>query len=202
MAFNFFRMKPKIPPELAARVPPGQAVTDKWPVLHYGSVPRISKAQWNLRVFGLIDQEPLTIDWDGLMALPQTQTTEDIHCVTRWSRLGMSFEGVLFHDVMNLVRVKPEATHVLVHAENAFTANLDLDDLLRPNVMFAHKADGKDLEAEHGGPVRLVVPHLYFWKSAKWVRGIEFMDRDRAGFWESYGYHMRGDPWQEERYSQ
>lgn len=201
MAFTFFRIKPKVPAELEGRVPPGQAVTDKWPVLHYGSVPKVSKEQWNLRIFGLLDQEPLTLDWEGLLALPQTQMSEDIHCVTRWSRLGVSFEGVLFSEVMKLVKVKPKASHVMIHAEKAFTTNLSLPDLLQPNVMFAHKADGDDLQAEHGGPVRLVVPHLYFWKSAKWVRGIEFMDRDRAGFWESYGYHLRGDPWLEERYS-
>lgn len=201
MAFNFFRMKPKIAPELAERVPPGQALTEKWPVLHYGSVPKIPRDKWSLRIFGLIDQEPLTIDFEGLLALPQTQMVEDIHCVTRWSRLSVPFEGVLFREVMNLVKLKPDATHAMIHAENSFTVNLALDDLLQPNVMFAHRADGKDLEADHGGPVRLVVPHLYFWKSAKWVRGVEFMDRDRAGFWESYGYHMRGDPWAEERYS-
>ena len=201
MAFNFFRIKPKIPAELAERVPPGQALTEKWPVLHYGGVPRISKEKWSLRIFGLIDQEPLTLDFEALLALPQTQMTEDIHCVTRWSRLSVPFEGVLFSDVMNLVKVRPDATHAMIHAENSFTSNLSLDDLLQPNVMFAYRADGEDLEANHGGPVRLVVPHLYFWKSTKWVRGVEFMDRDRAGFWESYGYHMRGDPWAEERYS-
>jgi DMSO/TMAO reductase YedYZ molybdopterin-dependent catalytic subunit len=201
MAFNFFRMKQKIAPELAARVPPGQALTEKWPVLHYGGVPRVSKEKWSLRIFGLIDQEPLVLDFDALLQLPQTQMTEDIHCVTRWSRLSVPFEGVRFKDVLDLVKVKPEATHAMIHAENSFTSNLSLDDLLQPNVMFAHKADGHDLEANHGGPVRLVVPHLYFWKSAKWVRGVELMDRDRAGFWESYGYHMRGDPWAEERYS-
>lgn len=201
MAFNFFRMKPKTPPELADRVPPGQTLTDKWPVLHYGGVPRVSREKWSFRIFGLIDQEPVTFNFDDLLAMPQTSMTEDIHCVTRWSRLDVAFEGVLVSEVLGRVKMKPEATHALVHAENAFTANLALDDLLRPNVMLAHRADGKDLEAAHGGPVRLVVPHLYFWKSAKWVRGIELMDRDRAGFWESYGYHMRGDPWAEERYS-
>lgn len=197
--FNFFRMKPQ-DPALAARTPPGQAVTQKWPVLQYGSIPKVAKDKWSLRLFGLIEGDPVTIDWDGLMALPQMTTTEDIHCVTRWSRLDLSFEGVPFTEVMKLVKVKPEATHVMIHAEQRFTTNLALTDLLQPNVMFAHKADGKDLEPAHGAPVRLVVPHLYFWKSAKWVRGVEFMDRDRPGFWESYGYHMRGDPWREERY--
>ena len=198
--FNFLRMGRKLSPEEAARVPPGQTKTDKWPVLHYGGVPKVTKERWSLEISGLIDQEPLTISFEQLLALPQTGITEDIHCVTSWSRLGAEFAGVLVSDVLKLVRVKPEATNAMIHAEQHFTTNLALDDLLQPNVMFAHQADGKDLEPEHGGPVRLVVPHLYFWKSAKWVRGMELMDHDRPGFWESYGYHMRGDPWKEERY--
>ncbi len=201
MVFSFFR-KPALAPELEARRPPGQVVTEKWPVLHYGGVPKIPREKWSLRLFGLIEGDPITLRWDDLLALTQASTTEDIHCVTRWSRLGMSFEGVLFSEIANLVKLKPEASHVMIHAENSFTTNLSLEDLLQPNVIFAHRADGQDLPADHGGPVRLVVPHLYFWKSAKWVRGVEFMDRDRAGFWESFGYHMRGDPWQEERYSE
>jgi len=201
VAFDFFRRKPKLDAETAARVPPGQYLTEKWPVLHYGGVPSVSKETWNLRIFGLIDQEPLTLSYDDLLALPQTTMTADIHCVTRWSRLDTQFEGVRFTDLLQLVQVKPEATHAMIHAEQGFTSNLSLEDLTQPNVMLAHRADGKPLEEAHGGPVRLVVPHLYFWKSAKWVRGIEFMNRDRPGFWESYGYHMRGDPWAEERYS-
>lgn len=201
MPLNSFRLKPKPTPEQAERLPPGQVVTDKWPVLHHGGVPRIPRERWSLRVFGLIEEDPFSISWDDLMALPQTAMTEDIHCVTRWSRLDVLFEGVLFTDFMRVVKPKAEATHVMVHAENNYTTNLSLEDLSQPNVMFAHRAEGKDLEPDHGGPVRLVVPHLYFWKSAKWIRGVEFMDRDRAGFWESYGYHIRGDPWQEERHS-
>jgi DMSO/TMAO reductase YedYZ molybdopterin-dependent catalytic subunit len=200
MAFDFFRKKPKMDPETAARIPPGQYLTEKWPVLHYGSVHTVPRDKWSLRVFGLIDQEPFTLSWDQLLALPQSTISEDIHCVTRWSRLGMSFEGVLFNDLLQLVQVRSDATHVMIHAEGGFTSNLSLEDLTQPNVMFAHRADGKDLEKEHGGPVRLVVPHLYFWKSAKWVRGVEFMNQDRPGFWENFGYHMRGDPWQEQRY--
>ena len=201
MAFDFFRRKPKLDAETAARVPPGQYLTEKWPVLHYGGVPSVSKERWSLRIFGLIEGEPVTLTYDDLLALPQTSITADIHCVTRWSRLDTQFEGVRFTDVLHLVQPKPEATHAMIHAEQGFTSNLALDDLTLPNVLLAHRADGKPLEEAHGGPVRLVVPHLYFWKSAKWVRGIELMDRDRAGFWESYGYHMRGDPWAEERYS-
>jgi DMSO/TMAO reductase YedYZ molybdopterin-dependent catalytic subunit len=200
MVFDFFRRKPA-DPEMAGRVPPGQYVTEKWPVLHYGGVPTVPRGKWEFRVFGLIEGEPRTLTFQDLLALPQTQITDDIHCVTRWSRLGAQFEGVLITDLMQGVHLKPEATHGIVHAEHNYTTNLALDDLLRPNVMLAHRADGGDLAPEHGGPVRLVVPHLYFWKSAKWVRGIEITNRDRPGFWESYGYHMRGDPWAEERYS-
>ena|SRR5438477_6702433 len=189
-------------PETAARVPPGQYVTQKWPVLHYGGVPKVPREKWDFLVSGLIEGEPLRLTFDDLLALPQSQITEDIHCVTRWTRLGAQFEGVLITDLLERVKLKPEATHAIVRAEHNYTTNLSLEDLLQPNVMLAHKADGKDLEAEHGGPVRLVVPHLYFWKSAKWVRGIEFTDHDQPGFWEGFGYHMRGDPWAEQRYSE
>lgn len=201
MAFDIFRRKPEMDAETAGRIPPGQYVTEKWPVLHYGGVPRVSKEKWSFRVFGLIDREALTLTWHDLIALPQASMTEDIHCVTRWSRLGVRFEGVLFTEILKLVGLRPEATHATIYAENSFSTNLSLTDLTQPNVMLAHRADGVDLEPEHGGPVRLVVPHLYFWKSAKWVRGVEITDRGRPGFWESYGYHMRGDPWAEERYS-
>jgi len=201
VVFDFFRRKPA-DPETAARVPPGQYVTQKWPVLHYGGVPKVAKDAWDFRIYGLIEGEPLTLKFEDLLALPQSKITEDIHCVTRWTRLDAEFEGVLITDLLKQVKLAPDATHVIVHAEHNYTTNLALDDLLQPNVMLAHRADGKDLPADHGGPVRLVVPHLYFWKSAKWVRGFEITNRDRPGFWESYGYHMRGDPWAEERYSE
>ena len=199
--FDIFRRKP-LDPALAQRVPPGQTITEKWPVLHYGSVPSVSKEKWTLRVWGLLDQEPVTLTWADLMALPQTKETRDIHCVTRWTRLDAEFEGVLFTDFLRTVKLKPEAAFVIVHAEHNYTTNLSLEDLAQPGVMIAHKADGNDLEAQHGGPVRLVVPHLYFWKSAKWLNGFEFVANDRPGFWEGFGYHMRGDPWQEQRYSE
>jgi DMSO/TMAO reductase YedYZ molybdopterin-dependent catalytic subunit len=201
MVFNIFGRGSKLDPEIAARVPPGQYVTEKWPVLTYGSVPKVSKETWTLRVFGLIEREPFSVNWADLLALPQSTITQDIHCVTTWTRLGAQFEGVAFGEILALARPRPEATHVMIHGEPNYTTNLPLADLMQPNVLIAHRADGKDLEPEHGGPVRLVVPHLYFWKSAKWLNGIEFMDHDRPGFWESYGYHMRGDPWGEERYS-
>jgi DMSO/TMAO reductase YedYZ molybdopterin-dependent catalytic subunit len=199
--FDFLRGKPRLPPELAARVPPGQYNTEKWPVLHYGGVPRISAETWSLSVYGALDGEQIVLSYADLLKLPQTSITVDIHCVTRWSRLDTQFDGVRFTDVLSLVRPSSVATHALIHAAAGYAANLALDDLQRPEVLLAHRADGKDLEAEHGGPVRLVVPHLYFWKSAKWVQGVELTNEERPGFWESYGYHMRGDPWAEQRYS-
>jgi DMSO/TMAO reductase YedYZ molybdopterin-dependent catalytic subunit len=183
-----------------ARVPPGQVVTQKWPILNYGSVPRVDLSTWDFRVWGLVEQ-PLRLTWEEIEQLPRTSVHCDIHCVTRWSRLDNTFEGVAFEEIYRRVRPKPEARYVMVHAENDFTTNVPLDDLLRPNVLLADAHDGKPLTPEHGYPLRLVVPHLYFWKSAKWVRGFEFLAHDQPGFWEQYGYHMRGDPWQEERYS-
>ncbi len=182
------------------RVPPGQVVTRKWPVLHYGSVPRIDLARWDFRITGLVE-EPVRLTWPEFQSLPRTTVHCDIHCVTRWSRLDNTFEGVAVRDLLARVRLKPEARFVMVHAEHGFTTNLPLDDLLRPDVLLADHHDGLPLAPEHGWPVRLVVPHLYFWKSAKWVRGFEFLADDRPGFWEQYGYHMRGDPWKEERYA-
>jgi DMSO/TMAO reductase YedYZ molybdopterin-dependent catalytic subunit len=196
-AFDYFKGKPKADP---ARVPPGQTVTEKWPVLHYGSVPRVDLARWRFRIFGLVE-EPVELDWAQFNALPTTNVTRDIHCVTTWSRFDNTFTGVPFREVLKLVKPLPTASHVMVHAEYGFTTNLPLNDLDRDDVLFATHHDGKELTPDHGYPMRLVVPHLYFWKSAKWVRGIELMDRDKAGFWERNGYHMRGDPWREERYS-
>ncbi|MCL6515693.1 sulfite oxidase-like oxidoreductase [Alicyclobacillus sp.] len=181
------------------RLPPGQIRTEKWPVLHAGTVPRVDLATWTFRIFGLVDAER-TLTWPEFLALPKYEHTSDIHCVTTWSRFDNRWEGVAFRDVMNLVRVATEARYVMVHAEQGYTTNLPLEDLLQEGVMFALRHDGRDLTPEHGWPLRLVVPHLYFWKSAKWVRGIEFMAEDRPGFWEQYGYHLYGDPWQEQRY--
>jgi DMSO/TMAO reductase YedYZ molybdopterin-dependent catalytic subunit len=197
--FDFFR-RGSGPAVDATRVPPGQSVTEKWPVLHYGSVPRVDLARWRFRIFGLVET-PLELTYDELLALPRTSITRDIHCVTTWSRFDNTFEGVPFREVLKVARPRPEATHVLVHAEYGFTTNLPLEDLDRDDVLLANKHDGKELTPDHGWPLRLVVPHLYFWKSAKWVRGLEFMAADKPGFWESHGYHMRGDPWKEERYS-
>jgi DMSO/TMAO reductase YedYZ molybdopterin-dependent catalytic subunit len=186
--------------EVSERVPPGQGVTTKWPVLHYGSVPRFNPATWDFKIFGLVESQ-VTLSYQEFKALPGTTLTADIHCVTAWSRLGVTFEGVPARTVLALVKVRPEATFVMVHGEQGYETNLPLEFLQADDALFADRADGADLTPDHGWPLRLVIPRLYFWKSAKWVRGIELMARDRAGFWERNGYHMRADPWKEERYS-
>jgi DMSO/TMAO reductase YedYZ molybdopterin-dependent catalytic subunit len=183
-----------------SRVPPGQFVTEKFPVLHYGPVPRYENLDnWDLRVFGLVE-EPLRFTWDDLMRLPRKTQTVDIHCVTRWSKLDTTWTGIPWRELVRLVKIKPEATHVMAHCEHDFTANVGLDVLDDDDTMLAFMYDGKPLEPEHGYPLRLLVPKKYFWKSAKWLRGIEFMEGDRAGFWERNGYHMEGDPWKEQRF--
>ena len=182
------------------RLPSGQSLTLKWPVLHYGSVPRFDPARWEFRIFGLVEK-PVRLTWEEFGKLPRTRTKSDFHCVTRWSRFDNQWEGVAFKAVLNLVQLKPEATYVLVHAEQGFTANVPLADLNRDNVLFATHHDGQPLSADHGFPLRLIVPHLYAWKSVKWVRGLEFLDHDVPGFWEQNGYHMYGDPFKEQRYT-
>jgi DMSO/TMAO reductase YedYZ molybdopterin-dependent catalytic subunit len=200
VAFNFFRRKLNEREQAVAdRLPPGQYLTEKWPVLHYGGVPRIDLATWDFRVTGLVE-EPLKLTFDEVMALPRQTVTADVHCVTRWSMLDSAWEGIPVREILDRAKPKPEATHVMVHAEQGFTANLSLDDLLRDQNMLVDKRNGEPISPEHGWPLRLFVPHLYFWKSAKWVRGFELINADRPGFWEQYGYHMRGDPWNEERY--
>lgn len=183
------------------RVPPGQKVVGNWPVFTYGrKVPRIDLSQWAFSVGGLVEKE-LTFTWEEFTSLPQVTSVSDIHCVTHWSRLDNSWEGVPAREVVSLARPKAEARFVLIHCYGGYTTNVRLDELLGDDVLFALKHDGQPLSPEHGGPMRLVLPKLYFWKSAKWVRGMVFMDRERPGFWEMYGYHMRGDPWKEERHS-
>ncbi|MFZ3212267.1 MAG: sulfite oxidase-like oxidoreductase [Terriglobales bacterium] len=181
------------------RLPPGQAATLKWPVLHYGSVPHFDPARWDFRIAGLVEQ-PVRLTWDEFNRLPKSTVTSDFHCVTRWSRFDNRWEGVLFRDVLKLVKLLPRAAYVLVHAEQGYTANVPLADLDRDNVLFATHHDGQPLEPDHGYPLRLIVPHLYAWKSVKWVRGLEFYDHDVAGFWEQNGYHMYGDPFKEQRF--
>ncbi|MBM4431404.1 MAG: sulfite oxidase-like oxidoreductase [Chloroflexi bacterium] len=181
------------------RVPPGQRLTDKWPVLHYGSVPAIDPAKWSFTISGLVEKVR-ALSYGEFAALPQIEVFSDIHCVTTWSRLNNLWEGVSTSVIKDLVQIESLAKFVLVQAWGGFSANLSLADFFQPDVLFALKHDGQPLTPAHGYPVRLVVPRLYFWKSAKWVTGIEFMAEDRPGFWESFGYHNRGDPWKQERY--
>lgn len=181
------------------RLPPGQALTLKWPVLHYGSVPRFDPRTWDFRIAGLVEK-PVRLSWEEFTRLPQKEVVADMHCVTRWSRFDNRWEGIPFTEVIKLVTLKPEARYVMVHAEQGFTANVPLDDLMRPTTLFALKHDGSPLAPEHGYPLRLVVPHLYSWKSVKWVRGIELRAADAPGFWEQNGYHIHGDPWKEQRF--
>ena len=181
------------------RVPPGQAEVDDFPVLTYGATPRVPLAQYRVRIWGLIATREF--DWAGLMALPQTDLECDLHCVTRWSKLDTSWRGVRVRDLLAELSVEPSATHVMAHCYGGYTTNLPLEDLLAPTSLLAHTYSGRPLERDHGGPLRLLVPHLYLWKSAKWVNGLEFMNHDRAGFWERNGYHLYGDPWKEERFS-
>ena len=200
MAFNFFRRQlNERERAVADRLPPGQYLTEKWPVLHYGSVPRVDLATWTFSMKGLV-KTPVQLSREEFMKLPRRTVKADVHCVTRWSMLDSTWEGVPVAEVMKLVELQPEATHVMAHAEQGFSANLSLDDFLRDENMLVDTRNGQPISAEHGWPLRLFIPHLYFWKSAKWLRGLEFMPGDRPGFWEQYGYHMRGDPWQEERY--
>jgi len=182
------------------KLPPGQSLTLKWPVLHYGSVPNFDPKTWDLKIYGLVES-PLKLDWIEFNALPKIQTESDFHCVTRWSRFDNHWNGVSMQEVLRRVRPNPSASHVLLHAEQGYTANVPLADLDRPNVLLATHHDGQPLSADHGYPLRLIVPHLYAWKSVKWLRGLEFLDHDAPGFWEQNGYHMYGDPWKEQRYS-
>ncbi|MFQ5855852.1 MAG: sulfite oxidase-like oxidoreductase [Anaerolineae bacterium] len=180
------------------RLPPGQVLTQKFPVLHYGHIPHINLSDWSFEAWGLVKQ-PINLDWEAFNTLPQTTVTADVHCVTRWSKFDTTWTGVAGKDILNLIEPRPEATHVMVHAYGGYTANLPIGALRDEDVVFATCYDGRPLPREHGWPMRLVVPKRYFWKSAKWCRGLEFMPRDRRGFWEIYGYHNDGDPWKEER---
>ncbi|NLE77220.1 MAG: sulfite oxidase-like oxidoreductase [Chloroflexi bacterium] len=191
--------RPTQPSAPRPRIPPGQQVTERFPALHHGAVPSVDLAAWDLRAFGLVEQEAL---WSlaELTALPKLRVVADIHCVTRWSKLDTAWTGVAFSELMRHLRLRPQARFVMVHAEAGFSANLPLEDLQRDNILLAWMYDDEPLAPEHGAPLRLVVPHLYFWKSVKWVRGLEFLAEDRPGFWEQRGYHMRGDPWAEERF--
>jgi DMSO/TMAO reductase YedYZ molybdopterin-dependent catalytic subunit len=183
-----------------ARLPPGQYLTEKWPVLHAGSVPDADLATWDFAVTGEVES-PLTLTWDELTALPATDVTADIHCVTRWSRFDVTFRGVHWRELAARVSPKPTASFVIAHAEHDFTTNLPLETLELDDSLIAYEADGEPLTPDHGWPLRLVVPTRYFWKSAKWLRGLELRSTDQPGFWERYGYHNDADPFAEERYS-
>jgi DMSO/TMAO reductase YedYZ molybdopterin-dependent catalytic subunit len=186
-------------PDLSDRVPPGQHLASGFPVLTYGDTPQISTEEWTLRVWGLAQR--VTLTWDDLMSMPQSEFTADFHCVTTWSKLDVKWRGVKVTDLMQRVELDPQATHLLQHCYGDYTTNLTLEDFLRPENFFAHTLFDAPLPAEHGGPLRLVVPHLYAWKSAKWISGLEFLSHEALGFWERNGYHHRGEPWAEERYS-
>lgn len=192
--------RPRTDDERRHRLPPGQYLTQKWPVLHYGSVPATDLATWDLRVWGEVE-EPFTISWAEFRALPRTSIVADIHCVTRWTRLDASFDGVAIQRVLERARPTPAARFVLAHAEHGYTANLPIEVLDDDDVLLADVADGAPLTPEHGHPLRLVVPKRYFWKSAKWIRGLQFLTADELGFWERYGYHNDADPWLEQRFA-
>ena len=182
-----------------SRIPPGQYYTDKWPVLHAGGVPRIDLATWDFRVFGLV-RNPIRVSFDELVALGTQEQSSDIHCVTRWTKLDMPWKGVPMRAVLDLVQPLDRARFVIAHAEQGFSANLPLEAVDADDAMLAYEAEGAPLTPEHGFPLRLLAPSRYFWKSAKWLRGLEITDVDRPGFWEGYGYHNDADPWNEERY--
>ena len=188
------------PDELRRRLPPGQVLTDKFPVLTYGPTPRFDPRAWDFRIGGEVERE-VRLNYEEFHALPRATQVADFHCVTTWSRLGNVWEGVRISDLLTLVRLKPEARFVIVGCDGGYTTNLPLAEFVDDDVMLAYRLDGRDLEPDHGYPLRLIVPKLYGWKSAKWVRAIEFSSRDRRGFWEVRGYHNHADPWREERYS-
>ncbi len=193
------------------RLPPGQSLTQKFPVLHYGPVPRFNPATWDFRIWGEVEEERRWT-WDEFQALPRQKLHMDIHCVTRWSKFDTDWEGVSVRTLIDqgLIKIKPSARYVLQHAEYGFTVNLPLEIVLQENFLLATHFDGQPLTPDHGYPLRGVIGHIpsrdklvtpYFWKGAKWLRGLEFLERDRLGFWEQAGYHNRADVWQEERFA-
>ncbi len=182
-----------------ARLPPGQYFTEKWPVLHAGEIPDVDLATWTVAITGEVE-EPVTLSFEELKALPSREVTTDIHCVTRWSRFDARFKGVHWSELAKLAKPRPTANFAIAHAEHGFTANVPISALEDENALVVYEADGEPLTEEHGWPVRLVIPTKYFWKSAKWLRGIELSSIDKPGFWERYGYNNNADFWKEERY--
>ncbi|MCA1216326.1 MULTISPECIES: sulfite oxidase-like oxidoreductase [Bacillus] len=183
------------------RIPPNQNVTTKFPVLHTGNVPYYEDmSKWNLQVYGLVDR-PMLLSFEDIKAFPEAEVKNDIHCVTGWSRLDNIWKGIRAKDIAEKAGVHKEAGFVILHAEEGWTANLPLSDFTRETSLLAYAHNGEPLTPEHGYPLRGVFPHLYFWKSAKWLRGIQFTKENHPGFWEKNGYHMRGDPWKNERFT-
>ncbi|NTV61966.1 MAG: sulfite oxidase-like oxidoreductase [Oscillochloris sp.] len=202
--FDVFKKKFKTLENHEGRVPPGQYVTEKFPVLHYGSVPQYVnlEATWDLRVWGEIES-PVRLSFKEFRALPTIAVVTDIHCVTRWSKLDTRWEGVQFKEFLkHIPALKPEATFVIAHCDQGFTANVPLEVLLDDEALLAYTYEGEELTPDHGFPLRLLTPRKYFWKSAKWLRGLEFLAYDKLGFWERYGYNNNADPWKEERYAE
>ncbi|MGB5771254.1 MAG: sulfite oxidase-like oxidoreductase [Crocosphaera sp.] len=195
MPLKFFQ-KPE--PENNDRVPPGQYLAKGFPVLTYGETPKISTDNWQFKVWGLVT--PQTFSWSDFMSLPHHEFTKDFHCVTRWSKLDVKWTGIKITDFIKLLDIDPKATHVMQYCYGDYTTNLPLKDFVLEDNFFAFKLSGEPLPPDHGGPMRSVIPHLYAWKSAKWINGLEFLPQDELGFWEKNGYHRRGDPWKEERY--
>ncbi|MEX0991867.1 MAG: sulfite oxidase-like oxidoreductase [Actinomycetota bacterium] len=190
----------RYPEEVAARIPPGNHLVKSWPVLHYGTIPKFDPASWDLNIFGLVEN-PVTLSYDELKALPNADVQADMHCVTTWSTLDNTWTGVTFRTLMDLAKPSSDAGWVIAHCEHGYTSNLSLEAMSGDDVLVAWGHDRDDLTPEHGFPLRLVVPKRYAWKSAKWLRGLEFTDHNRRGFWEVRGYHTHADPWVEERYS-
>ncbi len=185
-------------PDGSPRLPPGQSLTTKWPVLSYESTPRFDSTAYRFKVWGAV-AEPLEITWEQLQSLPRAQLTADFHCVTAWSRYDNAWEGVAIRDILAMVKPLSTAKFVTAHSWTGYTTNMPLTDLDDDDTLIAFKHDGEPISPDHGGPVRLIVPKLYAYKSAKWLSGLEFMEKDRPGFWEIRGYHNHADPWKEER---
>ncbi|WP_347549752.1 sulfite oxidase-like oxidoreductase [Pseudalkalibacillus hwajinpoensis] len=182
------------------RLPPGQVLTERFPILHEGEVPQYDLSSWDLAIFGEVEKSS-RLTYEKILALPQKQITCDIHCVTRWSRFDNTFEGVLFKDLIRELGIVPKSEHIMLHGDHDYTTNIHISDVMGDDVILAHSIDGKKLTEKHGWPLRLIVPHLYFWKSIKWIRGIEFIKEDKPGFWEQNGFHNHADPFVEERFS-
>lgn len=182
------------------RIPAHQQVTDNFPVLHYNGIPKFNIDKWSLRIWGLVEQEQ-RLCYDEILKLPQIKVYSDLHCVTGWSKLDNLWQGISSEQIKNLVHIKPDAKYVIIHSSDDYYTNLSFEDFFSNDVLFALKYNDKDITPEHGYPLRLVVPKLYLWKSAKWGNGIQFLEHDANGFWESRGYHNHGDPWLEERFA-